>query len=73
MKHAVRAEWIDAWADKAAGFCLCELREFPNGSTHVHRGEPVHLADCSADVAALFSIYITAEQRLKKAAQKGEA
>lgn len=61
------ARWVDAWAGGGpyvAGWCVCEAREYADGVTRVHRGEPEYLHSSTPEMAALHAVYLAAARGL---------
>ena len=60
------AKWVEAWSGEGgavAGWCVCEVREYADGTMRVHQGEAQHLSD-KPDRAAMHAIYLIASRAL---------
>lgn len=59
--------WVDAWGGGGAvpGWSICEVREYANGKTRVHRGEARYLHEHpSPEIYALHAVYMSARKGL---------
>lgn len=65
--YSVPGTWIDAWDGPQSGWCRCEVRAYADGTTLVHRGEPVYLGSAPAGLRSLHSVYLTAAAALQRA------
>ena len=64
-RYAVRAEWVDAWADRAPGWCICEARQYEDGPIRIHRGPPRYVSGETRELASIHAIFVVADKRLK--------
>lgn len=62
-EYRVTDRWVDAWDSPVAGWCVCELRDYADGTTRVHRYEPTYV-HTSPEYAALHAIYLRAARAL---------
>jgi len=70
--YRVSHQFIHAWYGGGpyhAGYCVCEVREYEDGSVHVWRGDPIYIAD-KPQVAELHQIYLLAAHALKREAER---
>ena len=66
--YFVNARWIDAWTGKNSvdGWCICEARQYVDGTIRIFRGEPFYLHELKdpARYRALHEIFIIASTAL---------
>lgn len=67
-KYKRIARWVDAWrADGGgviAGWCVCELRQYGDGTMRVHSEPAKYVADEPKGVGAFHEIYLLASKAL---------
>lgn len=58
--------WARAWADRGlyvAGFSICELREYADGTSRVHVSEPTYIHE-KPELGFVHSVYMQAQKEL---------
>ena len=67
-KYKSSVPWVEAWdggGPYVAGYCICEVREYEDGRTRVHKSKPLYLKDRPQDVE-MHNIFMIASKYLRK-------
>ena len=65
-EYRIKERWAKAWAGGGAyvaGFCICELREYTDGTLHVHTSDPRYIHD-NLELGFAHKVYIQAQKEL---------